>query len=157
MKSRGARILVVCTGNTCRSPLAAALLRSRLAATTDLATVIVESAGTGASNGAPASPGSAAVALERGLDLSAHQARLLTLPMVQGADVIFAMGAAHLDRVVALGGRDKVHLLTSYAGETASDVADPFGREIAAYRETAEQLDRLLESVVPRLRRELAG
>lgn len=157
MTPHRARILVVCSGNTCRSPLAAALLSARLQATADLATIVVESAGTGALQGEPASAGSAAVAREHGLDLTAHRARLLTDAIVRGADLILVMGAAHLNQVTALGGRGKVHLLTSYAGEGDSDVADPFGRDITAYRNTAEQLGRLLEAVVPRLRRELAG
>jgi protein-tyrosine-phosphatase len=154
MTSQQRRILLVCSGNTCRSPLAAALLSARLASTAELAGVIVESAGTAAHQGMQASQGSAAVARERGLDLSAHEARMLTTAMVRDADVILTMGAAHLDQVVALGGRDKGHLLTSYAGEAHSDVADPFGRGITAYRDTADQLDRLLASAALRLQRE---
>jgi protein-tyrosine-phosphatase len=67
------RILLVCTGNTCRSPLAEVLLRARLKGHATLETLTVESAGTAAWGGSPASEGSYLVALERGLDLSAHR------------------------------------------------------------------------------------
>ena len=151
MTSHPKRILLVCSGNTCRSPLAAALLAARLAATTELADVIVESAGTGARDGEPASEGSTAVALEHGVDLAAHRSRLISAEMVQHADLILAMSSAHLRRVVALGGAGKAQLLTAFAGESGSDVADPFGGDLATYRNTARQLDRLLASVVSRL------
>ena len=71
------RVVLVCTGNTCRSPLAEALLRQALAAR-GVTGVEVSSAGTGAWEGAPASEGAYLVALEHGLDLSGHRARLLT-------------------------------------------------------------------------------
>ena len=146
------QILLVCSGNTCRSPLAVALLAVRLSATPELANVVVESAGTSARDDQPASEGSAAVALERGVDLSRHRSRLLSAELVQRADLILAMSAAQLRHILALGGGGKAYLLTAYAGEPDSDVTDPFGGAIATYRTTALQLDRLLASVVVRLR-----
>jgi protein-tyrosine-phosphatase len=145
------RILLVCSGNTCRSPLAAALLAARLATTTDLADIVVESAGTGARDGEPASEGSSVVALEYGIDLAAHRSRMISADMVQHSDLILAMSSAHLRHVIALGGAESVHLLTAFAGESGADVADPFGGGIATYRDAARQLDRLLASVVARL------
>ncbi len=91
-------VLFVCSGNTCRSPLAEAAFRRLLAAAgrTDIA---VGSAGTGAYDGAPASEGAYLVALEAGLDLSGHRARLLTREMVAQADLILTMAKGHLARV----------------------------------------------------------
>ena len=96
-------ILFVCTGNTCRSPMAEGLLRAALAAK-GLDQVTVSSAGTGAWDGAPISEASYLVGLEQGLDLSEHRARLLTRDVVRGADLILAMSGHHIARVAELGG-----------------------------------------------------
>jgi protein-tyrosine phosphatase len=152
-------ILLVCSGNTCRSPLAAAMLRARLAEDPRLAQVRVSSAGTAAWEGAPASEGSYLVALERGLDLSSHRARMLTASIIERADLILTMSDAHALRVAELGGAAKVHSLAAWAGHPAGirDVPDPYGGSVMVYRETAVQLDRLLEPVVRRLLMEQEG
>ncbi|HQW67113.1 MAG TPA: hypothetical protein PLJ23_08725, partial [Gemmatimonadales bacterium] len=102
------QILIVCTGNTCRSPLAEVLLRHRLAAHPTLASSVVISAGTGAWGGTPASEGSYLVALERGLDLSAHRATPLTPELVRQADFFLSMGRSHAAAVMALREHEKV-------------------------------------------------
>ena len=152
------RILVVCTGNTCRSPLGEVLLRAHLAADSML-DVTVASAGTNARSGTPASEGSYLVALERGLDLSAHRATALTIDLVRQADLILTMGRSHATAVMAMGGAGKTHTVVDYAGRGADfprDVADPIGGEVEDYRYTADMLDQLMASVVARLAREAA-
>jgi protein-tyrosine-phosphatase len=154
------RILMVCTGNTCRSPLAEVLMRARLQDTPSLADVTVASAGTSAWAGTPASEGSYLIALERGLDLSAHRATALTAEMVEAADLILTMGRSHAAAVAALGGAGKVHTLVDFAGrptDMAAEVADPIGGDVEAYRHTANVIDRLLELAVQRLVTERAG
>lgn len=152
-------VLLVCSGNTCRSPLAAAMLAERLAREPGLAHVRVGSAGTSAWDGAPASEGSYLVALELGLDLSSHRARMLTTTHVERADLILGMTEAHAHRAADLGGGRKAASLAAWAGhpDGIRDVPDPFGGDVAGYRRTAAQLDRLLEAVVDRLRREAAA
>lgn len=151
-------ILIVCSGNTCRSPLAAALLRRHLDRIPTLTDIAVVSAGTSAWDGAPASEGSYLVALEQGLDLSNHRARMLTADLVRRADLILTMTDAHALRIADLGGAEKVHSLASYAGESngAHDVPDPFGGDVTQYREVAATLDRLLARAVLRLADEMA-
>ncbi len=146
------RVLIVCSGNTCRSPLAAAILADLVATDPALTGISVSSAGTSARAGAPASEGSFLVALERELDLSAHAARELTAELVKASDLILTMGAGHARQVAELGGADRVHLLTSFAGDDGSDVPDPFGQDVSVYRETAERLERLMARVAARLR-----
>ncbi len=149
------RVVLVCTGNTCRSPLAEALLRQALAER-GVADVEVLSAGTGAWEGAPASEGAYLVGLESGLDLSSHRARLVTSELVAASDLILTMARHHRARVLELGGDDRVHLLGEYAGRSgaAAEVADPFGADLEVYRETRDDLTALVTVVAERLARE---
>lgn len=151
-------ILLICTGNTCRSPLGEALLRKKLAER-GVDGVQVGSAGTGAWDGAPASEGAYLVALEHGLDLSAHRARLLTRELVATADLVLTMARHHYARVEQLGAGVQAHLLGEFAGRGGGDaeVRDPFGGDLEGYRETFVELDTMLDSVVERLERERLG
>src|SRR3989440_719266 len=150
-------VLFVCTGNICRSPLAAALLERALKERG--LDVNVTSAGTGAWDGAPASEGAYLVGLERGLDLSGHRARLLTRELVEQADLILTMARHHRARVDELGGEGRVFVLGEYAGRQGdeAEVSDPFGGDLDVYRETCIELEGLIGSVVERLAAERAA
>ncbi len=149
------RILLVCTGNICRSPLAEALLRRDLKAR-GFPEIDVGSAGTGAWDGAPASEGAYLVGLERGLDLSGHRARLLTRELVESADLVLTMARHHRARVEELGGEGRVFVLGEYAGRDGDDaeVSDPFGGDLDVYRDTCAELEALSAAVTERLARE---
>lgn len=141
-------VLILCTGNICRSPVAAALLRQALGS----AAVQVESAGTAALAGKPADPLAGELMAERDIDISAHVARQATGDMLTRSDLILVSERAHLqwvvDRFPALRGR--VCRLTRWNGDT--DVWDPHGQPRAAFEKALAAIDAGIAGWLPRLR-----
>ena len=147
------RVLFVCTGNTCRSPLSAAALIAELG--DDSAHVGVISAGTAAGEGQPASALSREVAAKDGLDLSHHHSRRLSAQVVKAADFVFVMEPLHRAAVEALGAsRDRVHLLSEYPapGDPGMPVSDPFGASREAYEECWRRIRHHVRRLTPAVR-----
>ena len=150
------RIVFVCTGNTCRSPLAEVLARARYA---DLP-LNFASAGTDAQPGQPASAAARAAARARGLDLEPHRsapvdaaavaeaAWLITLTRAQAALLRQRLSARWPGHLGLLGvpGRDwrSSGPVSVGPGDDDPDVADPWGQEQTAYLQTLERIDGLL-------------
>jgi protein-tyrosine-phosphatase len=130
-----ARILFLCTGNTCRSALAEGIARARLGPESG---TTFESAGLDALDEAPATPHALAVAAEVGVDLGGHRARQATREMVERADYVYVMTRSQAEALAHLGAElgDRAALLDP-AGE---DVPDPYGEDPSAYRRARDRI-----------------
>ncbi len=145
------KVLFVCTGNTCRSPLAEGLLKKMAREKGwDLG---VCSAGLAAFPGVPAPLEAVEAAREKGFSLEAHLSQPLSKPLVLESDLILTMTAKHkemiLKKMPALG--PKVNMLSEMAGEGERDIEDPAGQPIESYRETLNQIESLLNQASERL------
>ena len=146
------RILFVCSGNTCRSPLAEAIAR-RILEESGKENVIVESAGTQAWQGAPASDEAILIGVERNLDLSGHRSRRLTPQMVESSDLVLVMSSEHLAQVREMDSTANVYLLAGYGSDGGGrPIPDPFGGDLEDYRETADVLEKELKEILDRIK-----
>lgn len=150
------RVLLVCTGNTCRSAIAEGLLRHLLAARATsgtLAPIVVSSAGTAAFDGLPASAEAVEACRELGADIARHRSRPLTPRLLADSDLVLVMEEHHRQAVLQLhpGSAGHTFLLTEYAGEGSEAIPDPIGGGATFYRRTGGEMLRRLEASLPRL------
>ncbi|MBR6708869.1 MAG: low molecular weight protein arginine phosphatase [Clostridia bacterium] len=138
-------IVFVCTGNTCRSPMAEGMFRA-LGGEEKLG-MKAASAGMFAHNGMCATPYAVEAMKEYGADLSMHQARQITPEIVANAKYLFCATAAHYDHLIQMypEAESKTYLLMQ------TDVNDPFGGNLLTYRACAAQIHEGMQTLIAQL------
>lgn len=131
-------VLFVCTGNTCRSPMAEVIFNSMHK------NAVAASCGLYAQNGAPASENAVLAAKELGCDLSHHKAVQITGEMLENADLVLTMTAAHK---ASLPKSEKIMTIAEAAGLPNDEVSDPFGGSLEDYRNCIAKMKKLIESI----------
>jgi len=144
------KILFVCSGNTCRSPLAEGIARKIFPDRTNIS-VELSSAGSFALEGAPASKHAIEVASRHGIDLTLHRSRLLDRADVREADLIVTMSEKHRDTVGVIdpAALDYTVLLTDFCGG-GDEVPDPIGGHVAEYERAYELISGCVEEMAAR-------
>lgn len=138
-------ILFICTGNTCRSPLASAFMKKRLEE--DGISRRVESAGIYGYSGQPASHGSLNAAKHYGLTLDNHEAQNV-IDVVGAKDaLILTMTNAHKEYIHSLGIGREVYTLYEYVKKERKDITDPFGLNEEQYLKCAEEIKNLIYDI----------
>ena len=139
------KIIFICTGNTCRSPMAEGLFRAH--GGEEKTGLTAASAGLFTQDGMPASQNAIAASAERGADIAAHRSRMLTAEMAHAARYLVCMTGAHYDRLCELfpDCADKVFTLLP------EDISDPFGGDLETYRRAAVEIDAGVRSIIERL------
>lgn len=132
-------ILIVCTGNICRSPMAEGLLRTRLHALG--LKVKVASAGVAAMAGWPADPLAIEVMHDHGIDIRSHVAQQVTAPLLSASDLILTLDRTHSDWMNRQYPqfRGRVHKILKW--HKNRDVADPYGHPKTAFRHAYKDID----------------
>lgn len=142
------KILFVCTGNTCRSPMAEGIL-NKLASERGL-DIKAESAGIFAMETSRAAENAVRAMKKMDIDISNHRSSLLKESMVEDVDLVLTMSKAHKENLITYFPhmREKIVLLNEHAFKIDKDVEDPFGQSIDYYEKARDEIYRAVEEIL---------
>lgn len=151
-------ILFVCTGNTCRSPMAEGLFKDMLKKN-KISDISVSSAGISALPGGSANEKAVAALEEKGIDIRGHKSRQLSEDNIMKMDLILTMTSAHKKLIESffvndLEDRPKIFTLKEFAGKISGgkvpkdDIKDPFGRDYKVYKKIRDEIEKELIKII---------
>ncbi len=149
-------ILFVCTGNTCRSPMASALLLKKWREKYEIlmpGEIQVWSAGLSTHDDLPASPQAIEAMKEEGIDISLHRSSHLRDRHISGADLILTMTASQRDNILDRFPNKSAYIYTlgEFTGDEAGEVLDPYGQDMETYRRSLSQLKLLVDRLINKI------
>ena len=147
-------ILIVCTGNTCRSPMAEILLRTAIENEPSLSNYNIQSAGIFAAQGQAASENAQKIIEKKSYDLSKHRSKQISQDLVDQSDLILAMTQSHLRALSSAfpESLNKMHLFRAFTKESELDVMDPFGGNLIEYEHCAHSIKTAIPSIISYLK-----